>query len=316
MEKSSSIVNLAKALKQFHANVGKIKKENNNPFFNSKYADLSTILDAIKQPLLEADLSFTQFPEGCNTLVTTLMHAETGEYMEASYTLQPVKNDPQAQGSVITYMRRYALAAVLGLNLDEDDDGNRATHGKATPQEKVWLEPNSKEYKEVCENLKKKLITIPDLYNTFKLSKNVKAELEEYVKTLQPGYVEAQQEQAAANAEKPWLDKNSKKWDLIVERLKNKTTTLSQVATYFKLNKEVRAELQSIVNDATTTPAAPVTTTTAIDADLSMWESMVEGIETVENMKEIYRLNKAAIDASPAITQLFADKKKQLEKKN
>src|SRR5690242_18068183 len=102
MEKSPSIVNLAKALKQFHASIGKIKKDASNPFFNSKYAELSTILDAIKQPLLDADLTFTQFPEGLNTLVTTLMHADTGEYMSASYTMQPVKNDPQAQGSVIS----------------------------------------------------------------------------------------------------------------------------------------------------------------------------------------------------------------------
>ena len=199
MEKSPSIVNLAKALKQFHAGIGKITKDATNPFFNSKYATLSTILDAIKQPLLDAGLSFTQFPTGQNGLTTVLMHGESGEYMQCDYFMQPVKNDPQAQGSVISYMRRYALAAVLGLNLDEDDDANRATHGVATPQEAAV--------------------------------------------------------KAATIAEKPWLDKNSKKYDLVVERLKNKTTTLSQVAQFFKLNKEVRAELQSIINDAT--PATP-----------------------------------------------------------
>src|SRR3954453_9978183 len=196
MEKSPSIVNLAKALKQFHAGIGKITKDATNPFFNSKYATLSTILDAIKQPLLDAGLSFTQFPTGQNGLTTVLMHGESGEYMQCDYFMQPVKNDPQAQGSVISYMRRYALAAVLGLNLDEDDDANRATHGASTP-----------------------------------------AQTE---KPMVP--------------EKPWLDKNSKKYELVVERLKNRTTTLSQVAQYFKLNKEVRAELQSIINDATPAP--------------------------------------------------------------
>ena len=47
--------------------------------------------------------------------------------MEAQYEMIPSKNDPQGQGSVITYMRRYALGAVLGLNIDVDDDANTAS---------------------------------------------------------------------------------------------------------------------------------------------------------------------------------------------
>jgi len=307
MEKSSSIVNLAKALKQFHASIGKIKKEANNPFFNSKYADLSTILDAIKQPLLDSDLSFTQFPEGSNSLVTTLMHSETGEFMQASYTLQPVKNDPQAQGSVITYMRRYALAAVLGLNLDEDDDANAATHGKKHPADKVWLNQNTPEYDNVLESLRNKTMTIKDIADQFKINKDVRAELEEYVKNMAPGYQQQQQAKDSANAEKPWLDKNSKKYDLVVERLKNKTTTIDKVAEFFKINKEVRAELQSIINESAITPATPVA------EDLSMWETFVAGIDSLESMKQVYKINKTTIDASAAITALFANKKKELE---
>lgn len=206
MEKSTSIVNLAKGLKSFHANLGKIARDATNPFFNSKYATLSAILEAIKQPLQDAGLSFTQFPTGQNGLTSVLMHCETGEFMQCEYFMQPIKNDPQAQGSVISYMRRYSLAAILGLNLDEDDDGNRATHGAATPKEAA----------------------------------------------------------VKATTDKPWLDMKSERYDLVVERLKNKTTTLSQVAQFFKLNKEVRAELQSIINEAsgsqdTTPPAKPAT---------------------------------------------------------
>jgi hypothetical protein len=133
MEKSPSITNIAKALLSFHAGIGRIAKDATNPFFNSKYATLSAILEAIKQPLQDAGLSFTQFPTGQNGLTTMLMHSESGEYMQCEYFMQPTKNDPQAQGSVISYMRRYALAAVLGLNLNEDDDANAATHGASTP---------------------------------------------------------------------------------------------------------------------------------------------------------------------------------------
>jgi len=44
--------------------------------------------------------------------------------------LAPIKSDPQAQGSAITYARRYAVGAILSLNIDEDDDANAATHGR------------------------------------------------------------------------------------------------------------------------------------------------------------------------------------------
>lgn len=127
MTKSESIQALAKALIEFHRQVGIVKKSETNPFFKSKYADLSTILDAIKSPLENAGLTFSQFPTGENELTTILMHGDSGEWMEDTFKMTPVKNDPQGAGSVITYQRRYALGAILGLNIDEDDDGNKAS---------------------------------------------------------------------------------------------------------------------------------------------------------------------------------------------
>jgi hypothetical protein len=53
------------------------------------------------------------------------MHV-SGEWISATYEMKPTKDDPQGAGSVITYQRRYALGAALGLNIDEDDDGNKA----------------------------------------------------------------------------------------------------------------------------------------------------------------------------------------------
>lgn len=126
MNKSESIIELTKALCKFHASVGKIKKSAENPFFKSKYADLSSILDVIEEPLHTNGLSFVQFPIGEHQMSTMLMH-ESGEWMEGTYTMKPTKNDPQGLGSVITYQRRYALGAILGLNIDVDDDGNAAS---------------------------------------------------------------------------------------------------------------------------------------------------------------------------------------------
>lgn len=125
--KSESIKNIAKALVEFHKNVGKIKKGETNPFFKSKYANLSAILDVIDAPLQETGLSYVQFPVGKNQLTTLLMHSESGEWIQGTYEMTPTKNDPQGQGSVITYQRRYALGGVLGLNIDEDDDGAKGS---------------------------------------------------------------------------------------------------------------------------------------------------------------------------------------------
>ena len=126
MKQSDSIINLASSLATFHVMVGKISKDSTNPFFKSKYAGLPNVLEAIHEPLKESGLVFTQFPCG-DELCTTLIDVASGEFMQAGFKMLPVKNDPQAQGSAITYTRRYALVSILGLNVDDDDDGNKAT---------------------------------------------------------------------------------------------------------------------------------------------------------------------------------------------
>ena len=155
MKKSESIKQLASALAVFHIKVDVIKKDAKNPFFKSTYASLSNILDAIKIPLAESDLSFSQHPMGENGLSTILMH-KSGEWIGSHFTMKPVKNDPQGIGSCITYMRRYALAAILGLNIDEDDDGNAAStpskHSNSASSdninidEKQWLNPKTEQF--------------------------------------------------------------------------------------------------------------------------------------------------------------------------
>ena len=130
MEQSINIAELAKALAKFQGMVESVSKDAVNPFFKSKYATLENIVATIKKPLSECGLSFAQLPTGENGLTTILIH-ESGEFLKSTVTMHPSKNDPQGQGSAITYMRRYALSALLGLVTDEDDDGNEAS----TPKE-------------------------------------------------------------------------------------------------------------------------------------------------------------------------------------
>ena len=141
MQTSESIKNIAAALLKFDEAVSKIAKGEENPFFKNKYAALPNILDAIKQPLIDAGLTVKQFPEGDHQLTTLIVHAASGEYMESTYTMHPAKNDPQGEGSRITYQRRYALGAVLGLNIDEDDDGNKASQ-PTKPQQPAKSDQN------------------------------------------------------------------------------------------------------------------------------------------------------------------------------
>jgi hypothetical protein len=125
MERSPSIQNLTQGLAKFHAMVGRISKDAKNPFFKSNYASLPHIITEVAEPLEKAGLILSQFPNG-DGLTTMLIHAESGEFISATYTLQVVRqNDPQAQGSAISYARRYAITSVLNLAIS-DDDGEAA----------------------------------------------------------------------------------------------------------------------------------------------------------------------------------------------
>ena len=121
MERSPSIQNLTQSLAKFHAMVGRISKDAKNPFFKSNYASLPHIITEIAEPLEKAGLVLSQFPNG-DGLTTMLIHADSGEFISATYTLQVVRqNDPQAQGSAISYARRYAITSVLNLAISDDD---------------------------------------------------------------------------------------------------------------------------------------------------------------------------------------------------
>lgn len=191
MQKSDSISNIAKALILFHTKVDKIKKNAENPFFKKKYADLSNILDVIQIPMAESGLSFTQLPVGICSLVTILMH-DSGEYIMAEYEMRPVKDDPQGRGSTITYQRRYALQAMLGLNIEEDDDGNAGSKGKdkpgsnnplpgrqdnTNPEDLPWLNEGTKEYDGALKKLKAGTTTISKIKEVMRVSKATEEKL-------------------------------------------------------------------------------------------------------------------------------------------
>lgn len=134
MNENNIGVNLAKAIVKFHALIPKVSKDSTNPHFKSKYASLSNILESVDPLLHTCGLAVVQIPRGDNELLTMLVH-ESGESIGDSVVMKLTKNDPQGVGSAITYYRRYALGAILSLNIDDDDDGNAAS---TPPANKNW----------------------------------------------------------------------------------------------------------------------------------------------------------------------------------
>ena len=137
MKKSETIIELSKAFAKMQMELEQPLKNANNPFFKSKYVPLENVVDSITRASSKHGLSFTQFPssdENGNVTVGTMVMHESGEWIEYDpICLKPVKNDPQAVGSAITYAKRYALSAIFGITSDNDDEGNEATQlGKAT----------------------------------------------------------------------------------------------------------------------------------------------------------------------------------------
>jgi len=129
MNSSPEIKDLAAALVKAQAAMPTAKKDKANPFFKSSYADLASVWHACREPLTKNGLAViqtTDLIEGVLTLETTLVHT-SGQWISGRLPIVATKNDPQAQGSALSYGKRYALAAMVGVVAeDEDDDAEGA----------------------------------------------------------------------------------------------------------------------------------------------------------------------------------------------
>lgn len=123
---------LTEAMIRFHQVCPTIPKDRRGTF--GKYAELSTVLEIVQPKLCECGLNVVQMPVGEYGLITILSH-KSGEYIGSRYVMQPLEQTidktskekaitPQAIGAVITYQRRYAIAAILNLNIDNDTDAD------------------------------------------------------------------------------------------------------------------------------------------------------------------------------------------------
>lgn len=127
---SPDITQLAKAMLAVQKQLTPATKDATNPYTRSRYATLNAVMDACKAALLDNGIWLTQITvpsePGTIALLTKLTHAETGQFQSAVTILPLPKLDCQGAGSAITYARRYALTAMLGMVTEDDDDGEGA----------------------------------------------------------------------------------------------------------------------------------------------------------------------------------------------
>ena len=173
---------ISKAILAAQMEMGNATKGSSNPFFKSKYADLNAIREACLPALHNHGISCLQptvHIDGKNFIKTILLH-ESGETFEGLTEIIYSKiNDAQAQGSGITYARRYGLQSLLNIGAD-DDDGNKASM-PSKPKPIVESESDINVYSEWASEIEK-VKTIDELmvlYNgkkiTIDMNPNIKA---------------------------------------------------------------------------------------------------------------------------------------------
>ena len=125
---SSSIGALAAALSKVQAQLKAASKDSANPFFKSKYADLSSVWEACREALTSNGFAVSQAAgsreDGAISITSILMHS-SGEWIASEVAVKPSKPGPQEAGSILSYLRRYSLASLVGV-VAEDDDGEAA----------------------------------------------------------------------------------------------------------------------------------------------------------------------------------------------
>lgn len=128
--RSEQVNELYTALAKAQGEMRMAHTNSKNPYFKSRYADLSEVVQAARPVLAKYGLCVMQpvYPtsDGQNIMHTILGHS-SGQWIETRMRVLPAKNDVQTMGSYMTYLRRYCFASLVGVVAsDEDDDGEKA----------------------------------------------------------------------------------------------------------------------------------------------------------------------------------------------
>jgi ERF superfamily len=125
---SEQIDKLGVALSKAQSMIEGARKDSDNPFFKSKYADLASVWDACRKPLTDNGLSIIQTTglENDKPILHTMLLHSSGQFISGTYPITSARPDAQSIVAALTYARRAALAAICGVAAIDDDDGNHA----------------------------------------------------------------------------------------------------------------------------------------------------------------------------------------------
>lgn len=144
MKTSESIKTIAPLLLKAQQTMGDVKKGASNPYFDSSYADLNAIRNAaipVLNGLGIVVMQPTVVIEGKNYVETILLHT-SGEFVSSQTAIVNDKGTAQAEGSGLSYARRYGLQALLNIGA-VDDDAEGATKRTQTTAKPAQAAPKS-----------------------------------------------------------------------------------------------------------------------------------------------------------------------------
>ncbi|MHB0965989.1 MAG: ERF family protein [Bellilinea sp.] len=158
MNKSNMIKELATALSKAQSELAAAPFNAVNPFLKNKYADLGSIIETSRPILAKYGLAVSQLTvtEDDKVGITTILMHQSGEWLESTASLatgeERGKSSAQVAGSIITYLRRYSLASILGMYADEDTDGNhQAVKPAAKPESPAQPTPSGNGHNQEAE---------------------------------------------------------------------------------------------------------------------------------------------------------------------
>jgi len=132
MKTSENVELISAAMVAMQAESEHANFDSKNPHFKSKYASLAEVIDTVKPVLAKHGLAIVQMPafrENVGHVLCTRIIHKSGQWIEDEMRLNPIKDDPQGLGSSLTYARRYSIPAICMVASEDDDDGNKASHG-------------------------------------------------------------------------------------------------------------------------------------------------------------------------------------------
>lgn len=209
MNKSESIAKIASALSKAQGEIAGALKDSNNPFYKSKYADLASVMSAIRDPLSKNGLSYVQpikISETGGMIIETILMHESGEWVSSECPVKVMKDDPQAMGSSLSYFRRYTLSALVGVaQIDDDAEANMSRPKTALPSDVSPAKITESATQSTANNLAGKLSV-----NTGKEGQNKAVPSKAGTKQEKVGVVvtEAPRESAPTQKEKVTVEKH------------------------------------------------------------------------------------------------------------